>query len=163
MPPELSILRDSSPHPGAGTASRHSGLPFHFPPPVSDGLPYPRLPSSFDDLTWENEEPEEHPGILSAGLSVQCEDTRMVVSIDKESLQVSGQYDFIYHRSCLEALQAGSWTQLYIAQYCIKLHQINYISFIITQNYLLPEARQFPKNTFFNEVKLRSASRSVHM
>ncbi|XP_039983903.1 transforming growth factor beta receptor type 3 [Xiphias gladius] len=90
LPPELSILRDSSPHPGAGTASRHSGLPFHFPPPVSDGLPYPRLPSSFDDLTWENEEPEEHPGILSAGLSVQCEDTRMVVSIDKESLQANG-------------------------------------------------------------------------
>ncbi|XP_071343337.1 transforming growth factor beta receptor type 3 [Trachinotus anak] len=89
LPPELSILRDSSPHSGAGTASRRSGLPFLFPPPVSDGLPYLSLPSSLDDRPWENE-PEEQQGVLSVGLSVQCEDKRMVVSIDKESLQANG-------------------------------------------------------------------------
>ncbi|XP_040895966.1 transforming growth factor beta receptor type 3 [Toxotes jaculatrix] len=94
LPPELSILRDSSPHPGAGTASRRSGLPFNFPfpPSVPDGLPYLRLPlpPSLDDRPWENGEPEEQQGVLSVGLSVQCEDTRMVVSIDKESLQAIG-------------------------------------------------------------------------
>ncbi|XP_070688172.1 transforming growth factor beta receptor type 3 [Pempheris klunzingeri] len=90
LPPELSILRDSGPHPRVGAASRHSSLPFPFPPPVSDGLPYLPLPSSLDDRPWENGEPEEHQGILSVGLSVQCEETRMVVSIDKESLQASG-------------------------------------------------------------------------
>ncbi|GAA6230959.1 transforming growth factor beta receptor type 3 [Lates japonicus] len=90
LPPELSILRDSGPHPEAGTASRRSGLPFPFPPPVSDSLPYLPLPSPFDDRPWENGEPEEHQGTLNVGLSVQCEDTRMVVSIDKESLQANG-------------------------------------------------------------------------
>ncbi|XP_029285419.1 transforming growth factor beta receptor type 3 [Cottoperca gobio] len=90
LPPELSILRDSSPHPREGAASRSSRQPFHFPPPVSDGLPYLPLPSSPDDRPWENREPEEHQGILSVGFSVQCEDTRMVVSIDKESLQANG-------------------------------------------------------------------------
>uniref|UniRef100_A0A8C9ZUU0 Transforming growth factor, beta receptor III n=1 Tax=Sander lucioperca TaxID=283035 RepID=A0A8C9ZUU0_SANLU len=88
LPPELSILLDSSPHPRAGAASRRSGLPFPFPPPVSDTLPY--LTSSLDNRPWENGEPEEHQGILSVGLSVQCEDKRMVVSIDKESLQANG-------------------------------------------------------------------------
>ncbi|XP_049443361.1 transforming growth factor beta receptor type 3 [Epinephelus fuscoguttatus] len=90
LPPELSILRDSSPHPRAGAATRHSGLPFPFPPSVSDGLPYLPLSPSLDDRPWENGEFEEHQGILSVGLSVQCEDTRMVVSIDKESLQANG-------------------------------------------------------------------------
>ncbi|XP_070765106.1 transforming growth factor beta receptor type 3 [Enoplosus armatus] len=91
LPPELSILRDSSPHPGPRAAPRRSGLPFPFPPPpVSDGLPYLHLPSSLDDRPWENGEPEEQQGVLSVGLSVQCEDTRMVVSIDKESLQANG-------------------------------------------------------------------------
>lgn len=82
-------MHDSSPHPGAGTASRRPSLPFPFPPPISEGLPFSQLPSSLDRRMWENEEPEEQQGVLSVGLSVQCEDMRMVVSIDKESLQVS--------------------------------------------------------------------------
>ncbi|KAM9357953.1 transforming growth factor beta receptor type 3 [Symphorus nematophorus] len=83
FPPELPILWDSSPHPGPGAASRRSGLPFQFPPPVA-------LPPSLDERAWELGEPEEHQGVLTVGLSVQCEDTRMVVSIDKESLQANG-------------------------------------------------------------------------
>ncbi|CAJ1059748.1 transforming growth factor beta receptor type 3 [Xyrichtys novacula] len=93
LPPELSILRDSSPHAGLGegeVASRHSSLPFPFPPPGSDGLPYLQLPDSLDNRPWENVEPEEHQGVLNVGLTVQCEDTKMVVSIDKESLQANG-------------------------------------------------------------------------
>ncbi|XP_062251440.1 transforming growth factor beta receptor type 3 isoform X2 [Platichthys flesus] len=77
FPPELPF-RDSSPYPGAGVASRRSGLP------------YLQLPSILDDRPWENSEPEEHQGVLSVGHIVQCEDTRMVVSIDKESLQANG-------------------------------------------------------------------------
>ncbi|XP_073332386.1 transforming growth factor beta receptor type 3 [Pagrus major] len=83
FPPELSILRDSSPHPGVGTASRRSSLPFSFPQPLP-------LPSALDEQPWEPREPEESQRALSVGLSVQCEATRMVVSIDKESLQASG-------------------------------------------------------------------------
>ncbi|XP_036970530.1 transforming growth factor beta receptor type 3 [Acanthopagrus latus] len=83
FPPELSILRNSSPHPGVGTASRRSSLPFSFP----QTLP---LPSALDEQPWEHGEPEEGQGALSVGVSVQCEDKRMVVSIDKESLQANG-------------------------------------------------------------------------
>ncbi|CAK6956293.1 LOW QUALITY PROTEIN: transforming growth factor beta receptor type 3 [Scomber scombrus] len=90
LPPELSILRDSSPHLGGGTASRRSSLPFPFPPPVSQGLPHRSLPSLLEDRPWENAEPEEHQGVLSVGLSVQCGEKKMVVSIDKESLQANG-------------------------------------------------------------------------
>lgn len=90
LPPELSVLRDSSPYPGAGTASRRSSLPFPFSPPLSDGLPYLPLPPALDDRPWENGEPEEPQDVLSVGLSLQCKDTRMVVSIDKESLETNG-------------------------------------------------------------------------
>ncbi|XP_071782347.2 transforming growth factor beta receptor type 3 [Centroberyx gerrardi] len=90
FPPELSILRDSSPLPGAGAAARRSSLPFPFPPPMAQGLPYLPLPSSLDDRPWEAGEPEEQQGVLSVGLSVQCEETRIVVSVDKESLQANG-------------------------------------------------------------------------
>lgn len=81
LPPELSILRDSSPHPEAA-AARRSGLPFPFPPPV-------HLPPSLGDRAW-GAEPEELQGVLSVGLSVQCEESRMVVSIEREALQVGG-------------------------------------------------------------------------
>ncbi|KAL6108483.1 tgfbr3 [Pungitius sinensis] len=80
LPPELSILHDSSPHPRSGASARRSSPPF----------PFPFHPSASDHLPWENREPEEHQGVLSVGLSVQCEDTRMVVSINKESLQANG-------------------------------------------------------------------------
>ncbi|XP_068564005.1 transforming growth factor beta receptor type 3 [Cebidichthys violaceus] len=86
LPPELSIQRDSSPHPRAGGATRRSGVPFHFPSSASDFFSLPFL----KNRPMESGEPEEHQGALSVGLSVQCEDTRMVVSITKESLQVNG-------------------------------------------------------------------------
>lgn len=89
LPPELSILRDSSPHPRPGAAARRSSLPFPLHLPASDGRPF-SLPSFSDHPPWAGGEPDKHQGVLSVGLSVQCEDTRMVVSINKESLQVSG-------------------------------------------------------------------------
>ncbi|CAB1332108.1 unnamed protein product [Coregonus sp. 'balchen'] len=63
---------------------------------AEQGLPYLSLPPSLEDHPWlglggeEGGEPEEQQGTLSVGLSVQCEENRMVVSIDRESLQASG-------------------------------------------------------------------------
>ena len=91
LPPEFSILRDTSPYPRDGTTSRRSGLPFPFPPPASDGLPYLPLPSALDDRPWEHGEPEEPLEVLNVGISVRCEESRMVVSVGKESLQVRGR------------------------------------------------------------------------
>lgn len=90
LPPELSILRESGPHPRPGTASRRSSLPFPFLPSGPQDLPHLPLPSALDDRPWESDGPEEVQGMLSVGLSVQCEDTKMVVSIDKESLKANG-------------------------------------------------------------------------
>ncbi|XP_029988818.1 transforming growth factor beta receptor type 3 [Sphaeramia orbicularis] len=90
LPPELSILRESGPHPRPGTASRRSSLPFPFLPSGPQDLPHLPLPSALDDRPWENDGPEEVQGVLSVGLNVQCEDTKMVVSIDKESLKANG-------------------------------------------------------------------------
>uniref|UniRef100_A0A8C7VK77 Transforming growth factor, beta receptor III n=1 Tax=Oncorhynchus mykiss TaxID=8022 RepID=A0A8C7VK77_ONCMY len=91
--PDLSIPWDTNPllsgGPG-GAASRSGGLPFPFPPPKEHGLPY----LSLEDRSWlggeQGGEPEEQQGTLSVGLSVQCEENRMVVSIDRESLEASG-------------------------------------------------------------------------
>ncbi|XP_062853387.1 transforming growth factor beta receptor type 3 [Trichomycterus rosablanca] len=55
-------------------------------------LPFPLflLPSLDENQEWSRPGPEEHRGSLSVGLSVQCEESRMVVSVNKESLQASG-------------------------------------------------------------------------
>ncbi|XP_072246261.1 transforming growth factor beta receptor type 3 [Leuresthes tenuis] len=86
LPPELSILHKFNPRPEAGRVMRLSDLPFAFPPHLPGGLPFP--PSVHDDQLWHYQEPVDLMG--SVGLSVQCEDKRMVVSIDKGSLQKNG-------------------------------------------------------------------------
>lgn len=100
LPPELSILQGSSTHsyPKTGTASR---LPFIFPPPVSDdGVSYLKLPisSTIEDQILGNGEPEKYQEPLNIGLSVYCDDTRMVVSVDKESLQVGLFFPNVFTR-----------------------------------------------------------------
>uniref|UniRef100_A0A8C6SF61 Transforming growth factor, beta receptor III n=1 Tax=Neogobius melanostomus TaxID=47308 RepID=A0A8C6SF61_9GOBI len=67
--PELSIRHDSGPYHEPRSAPRRSELPFPF------ALP---------------EGPEEVQGVLNVGLTVQCEEARMVISIDKESLKANG-------------------------------------------------------------------------
>lgn len=93
FPPELSILHDSAPHHEPRSAPRRSELPFPFPPPpppASVDLPYLRLPPALGDRPWDSEGPEEVQGVLNVGLTVQCEESRMVISIDKDSLQANG-------------------------------------------------------------------------
>ncbi|KAJ8406409.1 hypothetical protein AAFF_G00306400 [Aldrovandia affinis] len=95
FPPELAILRDFNPHPGPGGSPPRSGLPFHFPAgsgPLEQGLSYLPLPPSAEERPLISTEPEEQQGSLDVGLSVQCEEHRMVVTVDKESLQVNGYH-----------------------------------------------------------------------
>ncbi|XP_053734242.1 transforming growth factor beta receptor type 3 [Synchiropus splendidus] len=89
--PEVPDLKDFIPHPGIGGASGRSGLPFPFP--VSEGATHLSLPSILDERPWVHAEPEEHQGVLNVGLTVQCEDTKMVVSLSKESLQANGVFN----------------------------------------------------------------------
>ncbi|KAJ8357387.1 hypothetical protein SKAU_G00201810 [Synaphobranchus kaupii] len=76
FPPELAILHEFNPHPGPGSSGARVGLPFPFP--------YMPPPGSAE------EQPEEQQGSLDVGLTVKCEENRMVVSLAKESLQVIG-------------------------------------------------------------------------
>lgn len=85
LPPELSILRNTDPR-----EHTRPNLPFLFPPMV-DQNPSFSFPPTLEEQEWSLQGPEEHRGALSGILSVQCEESRMVVSIDKESLQVTTQ------------------------------------------------------------------------
>uniref|UniRef100_A0A3B3W0P8 Transforming growth factor, beta receptor III n=1 Tax=Poecilia latipinna TaxID=48699 RepID=A0A3B3W0P8_9TELE len=78
LPPELFNLRHVSPLPEKGPAAPpaapHSSLPF----------PFPYLPISLPNLNYDNEEPVEDRNVLDVELIVQCEEKRMVVSIDRK-------------------------------------------------------------------------------
>ncbi|KAK2858060.1 hypothetical protein Q7C36_005979 [Tachysurus vachellii] len=84
FPPELSILRNTDPR-----DHTRPDLPFLFPPVMDQDPSFP-FPPTLHDPTWSHRGPEEYRGALSGILSVQCEESRMVVSIDKESLQATG-------------------------------------------------------------------------
>lgn len=78
FPPELSILR-----PGEGALSN---MPFPFAPPED-------FPPSLNNRPWEQIDYEDHQDDIAH--SVQCEDTKMVVSIEKETLKVSKTYNLV--------------------------------------------------------------------
>ncbi|MCI4375486.1 hypothetical protein PGIGA_G00110020 [Pangasianodon gigas] len=84
FPPELSILRNTDPR-----EDTRPDLPFLFPPGVDQNPSFP-FPPTLEEHAWSRRGPEEQRGALSGILSVQCEESRMVVSIDKESLQATG-------------------------------------------------------------------------
>lgn len=81
FPPELSILRNTDPR-----EHTRPDLPFLFTPDQKPSFPFP---PTLEDQAWSRRGPEEQRGALSGILNVQCEESRMVVSIDKESLQVT--------------------------------------------------------------------------
>ncbi|KAM4575515.1 transforming growth factor beta receptor type 3 [Fundulus diaphanus] len=80
LPPELAILHHSSPLPEKGRSS----LPFHFAAHVPDSMPHRYDVAAMEEGSPLGVEP------LDVELSVQCEDQRMVVSIDKKSLEANG-------------------------------------------------------------------------
>lgn len=80
FPPELSILRHTSPRPGEGALPN---TPFSFPP-----LEHNRRRWGNTDLQDQDQDQDVH-----TAHSVQCEDTKMVVSIEKETLKVSKTYN----------------------------------------------------------------------
>ncbi|TVK90590.1 Transforming growth factor beta receptor type 3 [Bagarius yarrelli] len=84
FPPELSILRNTD-------AQDHTrpDLPFLFNPVMDQNPSFP-FPPTLDEQTWSRQGPEEQRGALRGVVSVQCEESRMLVSIDKESLQAAG-------------------------------------------------------------------------
>ncbi|XP_060775716.1 transforming growth factor beta receptor type 3 isoform X2 [Neoarius graeffei] len=82
FPPELSILRNTDPH-----EHTRPNLPFLFPPGQNPSFSFP---PTLEDQAWSHQGPEEQRGALSGILSVRCEENRMMVSIDKESLQATG-------------------------------------------------------------------------
>ncbi|KAG7326356.1 hypothetical protein KOW79_009757 [Hemibagrus wyckioides] len=84
FPPELSILRNTDPR-----DHTRPDLPFLLPSVMDQNPPFP-FPPTLDEPTWSHRGPEEQRGALSGIFSVQCEESRMVVSIDKESLQATG-------------------------------------------------------------------------
>ncbi|MCJ8729636.1 hypothetical protein PDJAM_G00108750 [Pangasius djambal] len=84
FPPELSILRNTDPR-----EDTRPDLPFLFPPVMDQNPSFP-FPPTLEEHAWSRRGPEEQRGALSGILSVQCEESRMVVSIDKESLQATG-------------------------------------------------------------------------
>ncbi|KAJ8276969.1 hypothetical protein GJAV_G00069940 [Gymnothorax javanicus] len=93
FPPELAVLLNLNPHPRHQSSAPSVGPPIPFPwmghPPkwVPPHLPLP--PSERGPLRLGTKPQEQH-GSLSVGLSVQCERNRMVVTVDKLSLQASG-------------------------------------------------------------------------
>uniref|UniRef100_A0AAV2KW72 ZP domain-containing protein n=1 Tax=Knipowitschia caucasica TaxID=637954 RepID=A0AAV2KW72_KNICA len=89
--PDLSILHDSVPRHESRAAPRLSGLPFPFAPARPGGSEdHLRLPPSLNEQPWDSEGPEEVLGMLNVGLTVQCAEDRMVVSLDKDSLKANG-------------------------------------------------------------------------
>ncbi|XP_028817940.1 transforming growth factor beta receptor type 3 [Denticeps clupeoides] len=83
--PELPIHQDANP---GSNSRREAGLPFPMPP--LDGLAYLPQPPFLEEQHWGERRPEEQQRAPNVALSVQCEKNKMVVSIDKESLQANG-------------------------------------------------------------------------
>ncbi|TRY88907.1 hypothetical protein DNTS_005409, partial [Danionella cerebrum] len=89
FPPDLSILRNSSPLPKP-SARDSPGLPFPFLPVMDQDQSFLPLLPSHEEHFHSAGGLEEHQASPNVGFSVQCEHNRMVVSIDKETLQANG-------------------------------------------------------------------------
>uniref|UniRef100_A0A671SY30 Transforming growth factor beta receptor type 3-like n=1 Tax=Sinocyclocheilus anshuiensis TaxID=1608454 RepID=A0A671SY30_9TELE len=92
FPPELSILRNTNPlpKPSARDSLARNRFPFPFLPSTDQGLSFPPLTPSLEERDHQAGGPEEQQGASNVGFSVQCEKNKMVVSIDKETLQANG-------------------------------------------------------------------------
>uniref|UniRef100_A0A9J8A9V0 Transforming growth factor, beta receptor III n=1 Tax=Cyprinus carpio carpio TaxID=630221 RepID=A0A9J8A9V0_CYPCA len=90
FPPELSILFNTNPlpKPSARDPSARNRFPFPFLPSAGQGLSFPPLTPSMEERDHQAGGPEEQQGASNVGFSVQCEKNKMVVSINKETLQI---------------------------------------------------------------------------
>ncbi|XP_032342968.1 LOW QUALITY PROTEIN: transforming growth factor beta receptor type 3 [Camelus ferus] len=105
IPPELRILLDPGALPAPdspplrGGGGRNGGFPFPFPDIArrgrqdggEDGVPRPKdpvMPSL--QLFPGPREPEEVQGSMDVALSVQCDNEKMTVAVEKDSFQASG-------------------------------------------------------------------------
>ncbi|XP_074077792.1 transforming growth factor beta receptor type 3 [Macrotis lagotis] len=100
-PPELRILLGGSPLPSPENPSIPGGsFPFPFPPinrkgrheeKGEDGFPLPKKPlyPPFQ-LFPSPREPQEAQGHVDIAFSVHCNDEKMIVAVDKNSLQANG-------------------------------------------------------------------------
>lgn len=104
IPPELRILLDPGSLPALenppirGGGGRNGGFPFPFPD-ISrrgqkeggeDGVPRPKDPVIPGiRLFPDPREPEEVQGSVDIALSVKCDNEKMIVAVEKDSLQVS--------------------------------------------------------------------------
>ncbi|XP_059416456.1 transforming growth factor beta receptor type 3-like isoform X1 [Carassius carassius] len=92
LPPELSILRNINPLPKPSTrdSPARNRFPFPFLPSAEKGHSFLPVPPSLEERVYQAGGPEEQQGAPNVGFSVQCEKNKMVVSIDKETLQANG-------------------------------------------------------------------------
>ncbi|XP_042610976.1 transforming growth factor beta receptor type 3-like [Cyprinus carpio] len=92
FPPELSILFNTNPlpKPSARDPSARNRFPFPFLPSAGQGLSFPPLTPSMEEHDHQAGGPEEQQGASNVGFNVQCEKNKMVVSINKETLQANG-------------------------------------------------------------------------
>ncbi|XP_043819828.1 transforming growth factor beta receptor type 3 [Dromiciops gliroides] len=100
-PPELRILLGGSPLPSPENPSIPGGsFPFPFPPisrkgrpekKGDDGFPQPNKPLHPTLQMFPSpKEPQEAQGHVDIAFSVRCDDEKMVVAIEKDSLQANG-------------------------------------------------------------------------
>uniref|UniRef100_G3T4T9 Transforming growth factor beta receptor type 3 n=1 Tax=Loxodonta africana TaxID=9785 RepID=G3T4T9_LOXAF len=105
IPPELRILLGHGTLPGLdnppirGGGGRDGGFPFPFPDisrrgrkeGEEDGIPRPKDPISTSmQMFPDPREPEEVQGSMNVALSVKCDNEKMTVAVEKDSLQASG-------------------------------------------------------------------------
>ncbi|XP_051026520.1 transforming growth factor beta receptor type 3 [Acomys russatus] len=103
-PPELRILLGPGHLPALanppfrGGGGQSGGLPFPFPDiprrgwkEGEDRIPWPKDPMAPSlQLLPDHREPEEVQGSVDVALSVKCDNEKMVVAVDKDSLQTIG-------------------------------------------------------------------------
>ncbi len=102
FPPELSILRNANPlpKPSARDSPTQNRFPFPFLPSKDKELSFPPLTPSLEERDHQAGGPKEQQRASNVGFSVQCEKNKMVVSIDKETLQVTGKITYAQILRC---------------------------------------------------------------
>lgn len=131
IPPELQILLDLDHPPIRGGAGRNGGFPFPFPgisrrvqkEGGADGVPQPKDPTIPSIQLFPGlREPEEAQGNREVALSVKCDSEKMMVAVEKGSVQVSA-VGFL--EGIREACLSAHLTPLCIRSFHLALSLLN--------------------------------------